>query len=58
MEFLTILLLGAAFLQMRATNLRTSVNLLLVQTLVIVLACLVVVFETGEVHCCFADSCH
>ncbi len=50
MNILTILLLLAAFLLTRISNLRTAVNILLIQSAIIALACVAVGWDTGQAH--------
>lgn len=50
MNLLTILLLFAALLLVRVASLKTAVNILLAQSIVVTLACLTVGWKTGEAH--------
>lgn len=50
MELLTILLLLAAILQTRISNLRTAINMILVQSVIVAIACVIIGIQTNEVH--------
>jgi len=50
MELLTILLLVAAILQTRVSNLRLAINIILVQSVFVALACAIIGFQTNETH--------
>ncbi|TCL37787.1 hydrogenase-4 component E [Anaerospora hongkongensis] len=50
MELLTILLLLAAILQTRISNLRLAINVVLVQSVIVAMACVIIGMQTHEVH--------
>lgn len=50
MELLTILLLLAAILQTRVSNLRLAINIVLVQSVIVAMACVIIGIQTHEVH--------
>lgn len=50
MNLLTMLLLLAALLLVRVSNLRTAVNILLAQSVIVTIACLLLGWNTGEIH--------
>jgi hydrogenase-4 component E len=50
LNLLTILLLFAALLLSRVSNLRTAVNILLAQSIMVTVACLLAGWNTGETH--------
>lgn len=50
MILLTILLLFAAVLLTRVSNLRAAINILLFQSVIVALACSIIGLQTGEVH--------
>lgn len=50
MELLTILLLAAAILQTRISNLRLAINIILVQSIFVTLACVVIGMQANETH--------
>ncbi|WP_312515810.1 hydrogenase [Anaerospora sp.] len=50
MELLTILLLLAAILQTRISNLRLAINIVLVQSVIVAMACVIIGIQTHEVH--------
>lgn len=50
MILLTILLLFAAVLLTRVSNLRDAINILLFQSVIVALACSIIGLQTGEVH--------
>jgi hydrogenase-4 component E len=49
MELLTVLLLGAALLLTRVSNLRTAVNILMVQAIMVALACVFIGLDNHEI---------
>lgn len=50
MEALTILLLVAAILQTRVSNLRLAINVILVQSIFVTIACVIIGIQTNEIH--------
>ena len=50
MNLLTILLLLTALLLLRVSNLRTAVSILLAQSVMVTVACLMLGWNTGEIH--------
>ena len=50
MDLLTILLLFSAWLLLQVSVLRTAVHILLTQSVLVALTCLLVALETGEIH--------
>ncbi|HWR37973.1 MAG TPA: hydrogenase [Patescibacteria group bacterium] len=50
MELLTILLLLAAILQTRVSNLRLAINIIVAQSVLVALACAIIGFRTNELH--------
>ncbi|HWR06059.1 hydrogenase [Sporomusa sp.] len=50
MDLLTILLMSAAIFLTRVTNLKLGINIIVVQSVIVALACAIVGIHTGEVH--------
>ena len=50
MELLTILLLLAAIIQTRVSNLRLAINIIVVQSIIVTIACMIIGLHTNEVH--------
>ncbi|HWR41777.1 hydrogenase [Sporomusa sp.] len=50
MELLTIMLLLAAILQTRISNLRLAINIILAQSVLVAMACAIIGIQTNEVH--------
>lgn len=50
MDLLTILLLSAAILLTRVSNLRLGINIVIAQSVIVAIACAIVGIQTGQVH--------
>jgi hydrogenase-4 component E len=50
LNLLIIFLLLAALLLTRVTNLKMAVNIMLIQSVMVALACMIIGLETGEMH--------
>ena len=50
MDLLTILLLSAAILLTRVSNLRLGINIVIAQSIIVAIACVIVGVQTGQVH--------
>jgi hydrogenase-4 component E len=50
MDLLTILLLSAAILLTRVSNLRLGINVVVAQSIIVAIACVIVGIQTGQVH--------